>query len=114
MKSVFSLRSRRKAKQKHCGGQDQAFLSSIRSLFTDGSESGTRYQPLQGSSSANMATKATIWQDIVQYRRAYILTAVASFGGMLFGWDTGITFSYVLQLLGHILTLVYQVLSAAS
>lgn len=31
-----------------------------------------------------------IWNDIVQYRRAYFLTAVASFGGMLFGWDTGL------------------------
>lgn len=31
-----------------------------------------------------------IWQDLVQYRRAYFLTAVASFGGMLFGWDTGL------------------------
>jgi len=29
-----------------------------------------------------------VWADIVQYRRAYTLTAVASFGGMLFGWDT--------------------------
>lgn len=29
-----------------------------------------------------------VWADIKQYRRAYILTAVASFGGMLFGWDT--------------------------
>ncbi|EME84253.1 uncharacterized protein MYCFIDRAFT_133500 [Pseudocercospora fijiensis CIRAD86] len=36
-------------------------------------------------------TKANaIWQDVVQYRRAYFLTAVASFGGMLFGWDTGL------------------------
>ncbi|KAL1605005.1 hypothetical protein SLS60_004548 [Paraconiothyrium brasiliense] len=31
-----------------------------------------------------------VWTDIVQYRRAYVLTAVASFGGMLFGWDTGL------------------------
>jgi SP family sugar:H+ symporter-like MFS transporter len=31
-----------------------------------------------------------IWSDVVQYRRAYFLTAVASFGGMLFGWDTGL------------------------
>jgi SP family sugar:H+ symporter-like MFS transporter len=31
-----------------------------------------------------------MWADIVQYRRAYFLTAVASFGGMLFGWDTGL------------------------
>ncbi|KAM0722637.1 hypothetical protein Q7P37_002078 [Cladosporium fusiforme] len=31
-----------------------------------------------------------IWSDMVKYRRAYFLTAVASFGGMLFGWDTGL------------------------
>ncbi|ORY17215.1 general substrate transporter [Clohesyomyces aquaticus] len=31
-----------------------------------------------------------VLQDIKTYRRAYILTAVASFGGMLFGWDTGL------------------------
>ena len=30
----------------------------------------------------------TMWQDVRQHRRAYFLTAVASFGGMLFGWDT--------------------------
>ena len=35
--------------------------------------------------------------DIQRYRRAYQLTAVASFGGMLFGWDTG--------MIGGILTL---------
>lgn len=28
------------------------------------------------------------WADIENYRKAYTLTAVASFGGMLFGWDT--------------------------
>lgn len=31
-----------------------------------------------------------VWTDVKAYRRAYILTAVASFGGMLFGWDTGL------------------------
>ncbi|THY60419.1 general substrate transporter [Aureobasidium pullulans] len=37
------------------------------------------------------STKTTgLWTDIKEYRRAYILTAVASFGGMLFGWDTGL------------------------
>lgn len=30
------------------------------------------------------------WSDIKAYRQAYILTAVASLGGMLFGWDTGL------------------------
>jgi hypothetical protein len=33
---------------------------------------------------------AEVWADIKTYRRAYMLTAVASFGGMLFGWDTGL------------------------
>ncbi|KAK4966991.1 hypothetical protein LTR66_012010 [Elasticomyces elasticus] len=39
-----------------------------------------------------MRTKqaGSVWADIKRYRRAYILTAVASFGGMLFGWDTGL------------------------
>ncbi|KAF2681728.1 general substrate transporter [Lentithecium fluviatile CBS 122367] len=31
-----------------------------------------------------------IWTDVKAYRRVYFLTAVASFGGMLFGWDTGL------------------------
>lgn len=34
--------------------------------------------------------KKTILADIKTYRRAYILTAITSFGGMLFGWDTGL------------------------
>ncbi|KAK8173409.1 general substrate transporter [Phyllosticta citrichinensis] len=33
---------------------------------------------------------AAAWHDIKEYRRAYTLTAIASFGGMLFGWDTGL------------------------
>jgi len=33
---------------------------------------------------------AAIWSDMKAYRRVYFLTAVASFGGMLFGWDTGL------------------------
>ncbi|PSN72138.1 MFS quinate transporter-like protein QutD [Corynespora cassiicola Philippines] len=33
---------------------------------------------------------SAVWRDIKAYRRAYVLTAVASFGGMLFGWDTGL------------------------
>jgi hypothetical protein len=34
--------------------------------------------------------KSSVWSDIQTHRRAYLLTAVASFGGMLFGWDTGL------------------------
>lgn len=37
---------------------------------------------------ASDAKSMGVWADIKQYRRAYLLTAVASFGGMLFGWDT--------------------------
>ncbi|OJD33496.1 uncharacterized protein BKCO1_3000042 [Diplodia corticola] len=33
---------------------------------------------------------AKVWDDIKTYRRTYLLTAIASFGGMLFGWDTGL------------------------
>ncbi|KAJ4290584.1 hypothetical protein N0V90_010801 [Kalmusia sp. IMI 367209] len=31
-----------------------------------------------------------VWTNIKAYRRAYVLTGIASFGGMLFGWDTGL------------------------
>ncbi|EMD60332.1 hypothetical protein GGP41_008296 [Bipolaris sorokiniana] len=37
-----------------------------------------------------MLNMGEVWADIKLYRRAYLLTAVASFGGMLFGWDTGL------------------------
>ncbi|KAF2140395.1 uncharacterized protein K452DRAFT_230697 [Aplosporella prunicola CBS 121167] len=40
---------------------------------------------------------ATVLADLKMYRRAYLLTAIASFGGMIFGWDTG--------LIGGILTM---------
>ncbi|KAF2648771.1 general substrate transporter [Lophiostoma macrostomum CBS 122681] len=33
---------------------------------------------------------AVVWQDLKAYRQVYVLTAVAAFGGMLFGWDTGL------------------------
>ena len=42
------------------------------------------------------STKGVI-ADIKTYRRAYTLTVIAAFGGMLFGWDTG--------LIGGILTM---------
>ena len=38
-----------------------------------------------------------IFVDIKRYRRAHLLTAIASFGEMLFGWDTG--------MIGGVLTL---------
>ncbi|KAJ0106901.1 MFS quinate transporter [Diaporthe amygdali] len=41
-------------------------------------------------SASEAPRKSTIWEDIKAYRRTYWLTAVASFGGMLFGWDTGL------------------------
>lgn len=41
-------------------------------------------------SASEVPRKTTIWEDIKAYRKAYWLTAVASFGGMLFGWDTGL------------------------
>ncbi|POS73597.1 MFS quinate transporter [Diaporthe helianthi] len=41
-------------------------------------------------SASEAPRKTTIWEDIKAYRKAYWLTAVASFGGMLFGWDTGL------------------------
>ncbi|KAH8780896.1 general substrate transporter [Diaporthe sp. PMI_573] len=41
-------------------------------------------------SASEASRKTTIWEDIKAYRKAYWLTAVASFGGMLFGWDTGL------------------------
>lgn len=33
---------------------------------------------------------ASLWQDLHAHRRTYFLTCVAAFGGMLFGWDTGL------------------------
>lgn len=44
-------------------------------------------QPQQVQTSKGRGT-TTIWADIKQNRKAYMLTAVTSFGGMLFGWDT--------------------------
>ncbi|PSR87187.1 general substrate transporter [Coniella lustricola] len=34
--------------------------------------------------------RRSVWEDIQTHRRAYLLTAITSFGGMLFGWDTGL------------------------
>jgi hypothetical protein len=43
-----------------------------------------------------------VWRDIKTYRKAYLLTAIASFGGMLFGWDTGLIGVRRLQLALHV------------
>ena len=44
---------------------------------------------------------AAVWRDVKAYRQVYILTAITSFGGMLFGWDTG--------LIGGVLTMVSEI-----
>lgn len=52
----------------------------------------TETSPLIMSSESSQPAQAfprpkatTVWQDIKAHRRAYLLTAIASFGGMLFG-----------------------------
>ncbi|KAF3764556.1 general substrate transporter [Cryphonectria parasitica EP155] len=42
------------------------------------------------SSPIAVVSPKSIWGSIQAHRRTYVLTAVASFGGMLFGWDTGL------------------------
>ncbi|KAG8722803.1 hypothetical protein FRC09_001059 [Ceratobasidium sp. 395] len=32
----------------------------------------------------------SIWRDMIVNRRAYLMAASACWGGMLFGWDTGL------------------------
>ncbi|KAK8229076.1 general substrate transporter [Phyllosticta capitalensis] len=43
-----------------------------------------------GKETAGRGRLSAAWHDIKKYRRTYTLTAIASFGGMLFGWDTGL------------------------
>jgi hypothetical protein len=44
-----------------------------------------RTTPLQRTAKMAKLDLPTVWADIKTYRRAYLLTAIASFGGMLFG-----------------------------
>lgn len=68
-----------------------------RYMYETGTRVGKRFNPklLSVCSLTTFHTittmgAATIWQDLVKYRQVYFLTAVAAFGGMLFGWDTGL------------------------
>lgn len=45
---------------------------------------------IAGDEAPESPRPSTVWGDIKAYRRTYWLTAVTSFGGMLFGWDTGL------------------------
>ncbi|KAG8934436.1 hypothetical protein FRC03_003426 [Tulasnella sp. 419] len=40
--------------------------------------------------SPHISSAKGIWQDVVANRRAYLMAASACWGGMLFGWDTGL------------------------
>lgn len=75
---------------------DDAFASSSpssSSLARNASSVATESSPLlimssessQTSQVASRPKATTIWEDIKAHRRAYVLTAIASFGGMLFG-----------------------------
>jgi SP family sugar:H+ symporter-like MFS transporter len=37
-----------------------------------------------------LSRTGAVWDDIKTYRNAYLLTVITAFGGMLFGWDTGL------------------------
>lgn len=67
---------------------------SSSSLTRNASSAPTESSPLlimpSESSQTSQVTASrpkarTIWEDVKAHRRAYVLTAIASFGGMLFG-----------------------------
>lgn len=68
-------------------------LSSTASSSNSQIPAPTEHTPLIMSSSAPSITvsprRRSVWEDIRTHRRAYVLTAVASFGGMLFGYVLG-------------------------
>jgi hypothetical protein len=92
MKSLLSLQKRDMGKQRAQNPDQTSSNTLLRSVFSSRDETRGIYRPLDSTlkMDATRPQKPTILEDIVQYRRAYLLTAVASFGGMLFGWDTGL------------------------
>ncbi|EGP89400.1 uncharacterized protein MYCGRDRAFT_56726, partial [Zymoseptoria tritici IPO323] len=90
MKALLFRHRRRTGKQRLEDPAPTSGSALFWTLFDP--ETRGNYRPLDSTLAmeATMPKKPTIWEDIVQYRRAYLLTAVASFGGMLFGWDTGL------------------------
>lgn len=79
--STYSSRQKRAVREGSSSPSWRALFLSRHSGAGSGSGSEGRGDYTALEQSGDMARAKTIWQDIVQYRRTYLLTAVASFGG---------------------------------
>jgi SP family sugar:H+ symporter-like MFS transporter len=61
--------------------------TSLRATISASCVSSIHHLAMADATSSKMSA---IWADIKTYRSAYILTLITLFGGMLFGWDTGL------------------------